>query len=356
MNQPPGGPPGGGYPPPGGGNYGPAPGGAYGTMPGDGGPPAGGSAPTAAGEAPGGGYGPPPGPYPTQTGGGYGPPPDGFGGPPPGGYGGGPPPDGFGGGGYGPPPGPYGAPPPGGGGYDAPPGGGYPPGGYPPGGYPPGYPPMAPMPPSPPQKRGMSGAMIALIVLVVLTVLGGSCTACWCFGLRAATRSSKAPAVTTADPAPKPVKAAPTAVANDNWITADRPFVKFLAPAGWTTQITADKDWGIFKSPKRDAVFAFTTFSRPGESTVRLGKAASVLGVTDINWNAPRYSAVGKDKFDAHVADGSCNFEGPGGYIWYATVNTGSSDQILLIFTVASNAPKQRRVEAQGALDTLQRR
>jgi hypothetical protein len=278
------------------------------------------------------------------------PPPDG---PPPGGGGTyGPPPDG---GGYGPPPGGggYGPPPGGGGGYGPPPGGG---GGYgPPPGFVGGYgPPMAPMPPPPPQKKGLSGAAIALIVVVILVVLGGTCTCVVCYGV---SRSAKS-AVTTSEPvartAPKPP---PTAAAPaDNWITAERPYVKFLAPAGWTTKITSDKEWGIFKSPKQDAVLAFTTFTRPGESTVRLGKAAGVLGVADINWGSTRVGAVGKDKFDAHVGDGSCNFEGPGGYIWYATVNTGTSDQILLIFTVSPSAPKSRRAEAQAAIDSLQRR
>jgi hypothetical protein len=42
--------------------------------------------------------------------------------------------------------------------------------------------------------------------------------------------------------------------------------------------------------------------------------------------------------------------------MWYATVNTGTSDQILLIFTVAGSAPQARRNEAQGAIETLQRR
>jgi hypothetical protein len=37
-------------------------------------------------------------------------------------------------------------------------------------------------------------------------------------------------------------------------------------------------------------------------------------------------------------------------------VNAGTSDQILLIFTVAGSAPQVRRTEAQGAIDTLQRR
>jgi hypothetical protein len=216
---------------------------------------------------------------------------------------------------------------------------------------------MAPMPPPPPQKSGMSGAMIALIVVVVLLVLGGgSCMTCLCIGARAAKRDKQtAPAPAPEPPAPKPTKSTAPA-SNDNWITAERPYVKFLAPPGWSTHITNDKEWGIFKSPKKDAVLTFTTFNRPGESTVRLGKAAGVLGVTDINWNSPRVGTVGKDRFDAHVGDGTCNFEGPGGYVWYATVNTGSSDQILLIFATSSNAPKARRQEAQAAIDSLQRR
>jgi hypothetical protein len=216
---------------------------------------------------------------------------------------------------------------------------------------------MAPMPAPPPQKRGVSGATIALIVVVAVVVLFGGCS---CFLWRALrpnkdkdASTTTTPTVDTVKPLPAPKPAPPV---NDNWITAEHPYVKFLAPMGWSTKITDNKEWGVFRSPKKDAVLTFTTFNRPGESTVRLGRAAGVLGVTDINWNAPRVGTVGKDRFDAHVGDGSCNFEGPGGYVWYATVNTGSVDQILLIFAVASNAPKARRVEAQGAIDTLQRR
>jgi hypothetical protein len=203
----------------------------------------------------------------------------------------------------------------------------------------------------------MSGAMIALIVVVVLIVIGGgSCATCLCIGARAAKRDKETAAAPPAPEPPAPKATKPAAPSADNWITAERPYVKFLAPAGWSTHITNDKEWGIFKSPKKDAVLTFTTFNRPGESTVRLGKAASVLGVTDINWNTPRSGTVGKEHFDAHVGDGSCNFEGPGGYVWYATVNTGSSDQILLIFAIAANAPRARRNEAQAAIDSLQRR
>lgn len=197
----------------------------------------------------------------------------------------------------------------------------------------------------------MSGAMIALIVVVALIVLGGGgCAMCMCIGARAAKDT------TSSSRRSPPPKKPPGKSANDNWITAKRPYVKFRAPAGWSTQITSDKEWGIFKSPTHDAVFAFTTFNQPGESTARLGRATGVLGVTDVDWRNPRYGTVGRDHFSARIGDGSCNFHGPGGYIWYATVDAGSSDQILLIFTVSARAPSNRRAEAQAAIDSLQRR
>ena len=210
---------------------------------------------------------------------------------------------------------------------------------------------MAPMP-GPPPRGGMSGAVIALIVVVAVLVLGGGCATCLCIS---AARSKKA------EPVHEPVATAREAGAEprpqkDNWITAERPYVRFHPPAGWTTEITPDKEWGIFKSPARDAVYAFTTFNRPGESTVRLGKAAAVLGVTDVNWGAKRATTIGRERFDARVGDGTCNFHGPGGYIWYATVNGGTSDQMLLIFAVAAGAPRARREEAEASIESLQRR
>jgi hypothetical protein len=193
--------------------------------------------------------------------------------------------------------------------------------------------------------------LIVGIIGLVLVVLGGSCVTCLCLGARSSSTSSSVstPPKQGKSPTPSP----PT---NEGWITAERPYVKFMPPAGWSRRITDDKEWGVFTSPTADATLAFTTFNRPGEATVRLGKAANVLGVSGIDWRTPRYGTVGRDKFNAHIGDGSCNFKGPNGYIWYATVDAGSSDQILLIFTVTGTAPQMRRNEAQGAIDTLQRR
>jgi len=209
-----------------------------------------------------------------------------------------------------------------------------------------------PPPPGPPPKSGLSGAQIALIVVVAVLVLGGGCTTCVCLALAKSASNSVKPVVEPPSRTPAPSQPSK----DSEWITATRPYVKFHAPVGWSTEITQNKEWGIFKSPARDAAFAFTTFNQPGESTVRLGKAANVLGVSDIDWHTPRGGTVGRDHFNARVADGSCNFKGPGGYIWYATVDSGSSDQILLIFAVSASAPPARRAEAQAAIDSLQRR
>ena len=71
---------------------------------------------------------------------------------------------------------------------------------------------------------------------------------------------------------------------------------------------------------------------------------------------APKAGTVGKDNFPARIGDGSCYFKGPRGYIEYATVNPGGSDQLLLIYAVTASAIPARKSEAQVAFRSLQRR
>jgi hypothetical protein len=188
----------------------------------------------------------------------------------------------------------------------------------------------------PPPKSGPSVAVIAIIAVVAVIVLGfGGCATCVCLGARGASSSSGG-------------------IGGDNWITNEHPAVKFLAPPGWAKDIKGD--WGTFKSPDGAAVFAFTTFTQPGESTVRLGQASGVLGVSDVDWRNPKYGNVGKDGFAARMGEGTCNFRGPNGYIWYATVNSGTSDQILLIYTVSARGTAEDKEAALTAIKSLQRR
>ncbi len=192
----------------------------------------------------------------------------------------------------------------------------------------------------PPQKSGPSVAVIAIIAIVAVIVLGfGGCAMCVCLGSKGATSSSSGGSGSGT---------------SDNWITSEHPYVKFIAPPGWSKNLSGD--WGTFKSPDGAAVFAFTSFTQPGESTIRLGQAAGVLGVTDVDWRTPRTGTVGRDGFAARMAEGSCNFRGPNGYIWYATVNSGTSDQILLIYTVSSRGTQADKDAALKAINSLQRR
>lgn len=272
-----------------------------------------------------------------------------MGGGPPQGGGYGPPP---GAGGYGPPPGPpqaggYGPPP--GGGYGPPPGGGYgpPPGG--PFGGPPGMggPPMG-MPPK--KKEGPSVAIIALIALVVLGVFGlGSCMVCLYVA-----KPDKTASTPTYEPPATPTPPPPPAQAEGTWITSDRPNVKFLSPPGWNKNIK--DDWGVFTSPDGQAVFAFTTFNRPGQSTVKLGAAANVMGLGEVDWRASGPTNVGKDGFAARYGEGHCNYKGPNGYIWYATVDPGGADQILLIYTVSTAGNQSHKDAVLTSIKSLQRR
>lgn len=189
-----------------------------------------------------------------------------------------------------------------------------------------------------PQKSGPNIAVIAIIAIVAFVVLGfGGCAVCVCL-------------------APKPTGSSSSggSTGTDNWITAEHPYVKFIAPPGWSKSLSGD--WGTFKSPNGAAVFAFTTFTQPGESTVRLGQAAGVLGVTDVDWRTPKTGTVGRDGFAARMGEGSCNFRGPNGYIWYATVNSGTSDQILLIYTVSSRGTQADKDAVLKAINSLQRR
>lgn len=202
-------------------------------------------------------------------------------------------------------------------------------------------PPMG-MPPSP-QKGGTNIALIIIIAIAVLAATGlGGCLLCTCIAARSGSSSSSGSG------------SGSSSSSDSGWITSERPYVKFLSPPGWNKNIKGD--WGVFRSPDNAAVFAFTTFNQPGESTTRLVGAAGVLGVTDIDWKSPVHGTVGRDQFPARMAEGSCNFSGPGGYIWYATVNAGTSDQILLIYTVSSRGTKAHKDAALASINSLQKR
>jgi hypothetical protein len=202
----------------------------------------------------------------------------------------------------------------------------------------------------PPKKDGPSAAVIALIALIAVGVFGlGGCMLCIFVGAK----SNDTSGAVASTPQGTPLPTTPPA-GEGTWITSERPFVKFLSPPGWRKDLKGD--WGVFTSTDGAAVFAFTTFNQPGESTARLSKAAWVLGVDGIQWGSPTGGTVGSDNFKARMGEGTCRFNGPGGYIWYATVDSGTSDQILLIYTVSASGSKAHKDAVLTSIRSLQRR
>jgi hypothetical protein len=124
-------------------------------------------------------------------------------------------------------------------------------------------------------------------------------------------------------------------------------------PAGWQQKRAGD--WGVLVPPDDKAILAFVVYTRPNESTARLGQVASVLNTGNIRWQAPKAGTVGAGNFPATIAEGSCTFpSGPGGMA-YATVDAGAK-KILVVYALQKDASEQTRQQAAGIMRTLRRR
>ena len=100
--------------------------------------------------------------------------------------------------------------------------------------------------------------------------------------------------------------------------------------------------WPATDTPDRRAAYAYIS---------------AQLGADDIRWaGAPVWARVGEGRFPAHMGEGTCTFKGPGGRIWYATVDTGTSDQILLIYTLSARGTQEEEDAIEAAIQSLQRR
>ncbi len=208
------------------------------------------------------------------------------------------------------------------------------------------------MPPGAGRRRGgPNWLLIAGIVVGVVVLFGfGGCAVCLVLASSGDAPVAEAPpAQTEATPTPEPAEP------EQNWITAERPYVKFLKPPGWN--MVESGDWGVFKSPDNEGVLAFTMYNRPFESTAKLGHAARVLGVNTIVWvPKQKHGTVGKNDYPARIGEGSCNYNGSGGYVWYATVDPGSTDKILIMYAVSARGTASHKEAALVAINSIQRR
>ena len=139
-------------------------------------------------------------------------------------------------------------------------------------------------------------------------------------------------------------------------VTMPKAKVQFDAPGGWK-KTTSDDGWTIFMPGDKFANLAFVTFDKPNESTRRIGQMSARLGV-DIDWSAAgsRHSSnVGKGAYPSQWGEtNACKLHGGDPcYMWYATVNPGTTDQVLIVYTVNTAKGSAHKANAKAAVDSL---
>lgn len=169
-----------------------------------------------------------------------------------------------------------------------------------------------------------------------------------------ACRSSKPPPATDTQEAPPPATQAPAkAPLTGELVTVGASQAVFNAPAGWQRYTVGD--WTRFKAPDNGARLAFVTFDKPNESTRRIGEIAEQFELSEITWGEPRLEPLGKDQMNARAADSrSCTLKSGGPCrMWFATVNPGTPEQVLIVYLVASSRAEKEIPKARAAVQSL---
>jgi hypothetical protein len=132
--------------------------------------------------------------------------------------------------------------------------------------------------------------------------------------------------------------------------------VSLMSPPGWNVERKGD--WTLFITPPvnndSDAVIAFVTFDRPGESTSRIGQIANVLDINNIKWGGRVTDTLKGSGFPASGAEGTCK-DGAGQpcKITYLTINPGSSEQILFVYAVDEKSADKRDDEVSACIKSM---
>lgn len=137
-------------------------------------------------------------------------------------------------------------------------------------------------------------------------------------------------------------------------VTVQKAGVEFNAPSGWTKY--TDGDWTKFKPSDNYARLAFVVFDRPNESTSRIGQIAAQLGLGQITWSGDaKIETIGQGNFPARAGEGHCQIGSDPGYVWYATVNPGTSEQLLVVYAVNTTHGAFHKANAEAAIKSLRK-
>lgn len=129
--------------------------------------------------------------------------------------------------------------------------------------------------------------------------------------------------------------------------------VKLDPPTGWVK--VAAGDWTRFKPSDEFARLAWVVFDKPHEATARIGQIAEQFELSNLTWGGAGDSTVGQ--FPARSATAaSCTMKnGDPCFLWYATVNPGSPEQLLVVYLVNSAKGEKHRAAVKASVQSLRK-
>ena len=125
------------------------------------------------------------------------------------------------------------------------------------------------------------------------------------------------------------------------------------APAGWTKYESSD--WTKFRPADNLARLALVSFGKQSEATARVGEIATQLGLGQVAWGTGHNDTIGPDLLPARTGDGTCKIGPDPCYVWYATVDAGGAERILIVYAVNATAGQQHKTNAQAAVRSLRK-
>ena len=131
--------------------------------------------------------------------------------------------------------------------------------------------------------------------------------------------------------------------------------MRFDAPAGWAR--VAAGDWIRFKPKDEFARLGFVTFDQRGEATRRIGQIAEQFELSNMTWGGAVDTTLGKDQFPAHAATStSCTLKnGDPCTLWYATVNPGGPEQMLIVHLVNAAKGEKHGAAVKASVQSLRK-
>lgn len=195
----------------------------------------------------------------------------------------------------------------------------------------------------------MSLSLIRLACPLLLGLTLGSLTSACKKGEAAPLPASTGSATGSASSAP-PVEATPTA----RRITHKRSGTTFDAPPAW--QESRDTDTILWLSPDKKAVLAFESYPAGTDPGATVMKVATKLHLEGLAFKGgTRDITLGKDALRGRTAEGSCTIRGEAATYSYATLSTGGSEDLLVLYAIKKSAAPERGKEAIEVLRSIRR-